>query len=128
MRLELTRKTDLALRALRVLARSDGRVAGRTLAEAVGTTTPFIAQVMTPLVRAGLVSSRPGPGGGYAAAADPRAVSVLAVIEAVEGPIEPEKCVLVGGPCGRPPCSLHDAWVAARAALEDALRRAPAVR
>ena len=65
--------------------------------------------------------------GGYGLAADPRTVSVLDVIEAVEGPIDPEKCVLVGGPCGHPPCSLHDAWMVARAALEDALRNAPAM-
>jgi len=127
MRLELTRKTDLALRAFRFLAASEGRASGRALAEAVGTTVPFIAQVMAPLVRAGLATSRPGPGGGYAPAGNPRAVSVLAVIEAVEGPVDPGKCVLVGGPCGAPPCSLHDAWLSARSALEDALRGAPAL-
>ncbi len=127
MRLELTRKTDLALRAFRFLAASEGRVSGRALAEAVGTTAPFIAQVMAPLVRAGLATSRPGPGGGYAPTGDPRAVSVLAVIEAVEGPVNPGRCVLVGGPCGPPPCSLHDAWLSARAALEKALREAPAL-
>lgn len=127
MRLELTRKTDLALRAFRVLAAANGPVPGRALAQSVGTTPAFISQVMAPLVQAGLVRSRPGPGGGYAPGVDPRSVSVLAVIEAVEGPIDPEKCVLVGGPCGAPPCSLHDAWMAARSALEDALRNAPAV-
>lgn len=127
MRLELTRKTDLALRAFRVLAAADGPVAGRLLAESVGTTAAFIAQVMAPMVRSGLVSSRPGPGGGYSPAPDPRTVSVLSVIEAVEGPIDPEKCVLVGGPCGTPRCSLHDAWMIARAALEQALREARAV-
>lgn len=127
MRLELTRKTDLALRAFRVLAAADGPVAGRVLAGSVGTTAAFIAQVMQPLVRSGLVASRPGPGGGYTPALDPRLVSVLAVIEAIEGPIDPQKCVLAGGPCGTPPCSLHDAWTIARAALEKALREARAV-
>jgi Rrf2 family protein len=127
MRLELTRKTDLALRAFRVLAAADGLVPGRALAEAVGTTLPFVAQVMAPLVRAGLAASRPGPRGGYSLASDPRTVSVLAVVDAVEGPIDPAKCVLVGGPCGAPPCSVHQAWGAARSALEDALRLAPAL-
>lgn len=127
MRLELTRKTDLALRAFRVLAAADGLVSGKALAAAVSTTNAFIAQVMSPLVRAGLVASKPGPGGGYAPSGDPRAVSVLQVVEAVEGPIPPDRCVLVGGPCGSPPCSLHDSWMTARAALEDALRRAPAL-
>ena len=83
MRLELTRKTDLALRAFRTLAAAPGRVPGRELAAAVGTTGPFIAQVVGPMVRAGLVSSRPGPSGGYALAPGAEGAPVLQVVEAV---------------------------------------------
>ncbi|MBN2113945.1 MAG: Rrf2 family transcriptional regulator [Acidimicrobiia bacterium] len=127
MRLELTRKTDLALRALRALAASPGRLAGPVLAEAVGTTVPFIAQVMSPMVRAGLVTSRPGPNGGYTLASGAEEASVLQVIEAVEGPIDPHRCVLAGGPCGEDVCAVHDAWQVARAALEAALASARAL-
>jgi Rrf2 family protein len=127
MRLELTRKTDLALRAFRALAAAPGRVPGRTLAAEVGTTAPFIAQVMGPLVRAGLVTSRPGPSGGYGLAPPAAVASVLQVIEAVEGPIDAGRCVLVGGPCGTDLCSVHHAWQQARSALEDSLRGSPAL-
>jgi Rrf2 family protein len=127
MRLELTRKTDLALRALRALAAASERLPGRALAAEVGTTSPFIAQVMGPMVRAGLVTSRPGPSGGYGLAPAAAAASVLDVIEAVEGRIDPGRCVLVGGPCGIVPCSVHDAWQEARSALEESLRRSPAL-
>ena len=127
MRLELTRKTDLALRALRVLDAAPTRLPGRDLAAAVGTTTQFIAQVMGPMVRAALVTSRPGPAGGYALAPAAGTASVLDVIEAVEGPVEPSRCVLAGGPCGTDICSLHFAWLGARTALEAALRAAPAL-
>jgi Rrf2 family iron-sulfur cluster assembly transcriptional regulator len=127
MRLELTRKTDLALRALRALDGARGRLPGRELAATVGTTTQFIAQVMGPMVRASLVTSRPGPAGGYALAPAAGSASVLDVIEAVEGPVEPGRCVLAGGPCGTDICSLHFAWLEARAALETALRAAPAL-
>lgn len=126
MRLELTRKTDLALRAVRVLAAAE-RLPGRELAALIGTTAPFIAQVIGPLVRAGLVDSRPGPNGGYALAPEAAAASVLDVIEAVEGPIDHNRCVLIGGPCGTEVCSLHHAWQEARDALEASLRRAPAL-
>ena len=127
MRLELTRKTDLALRSLHALAAASGRLSGRALAAEVGTTSPFIAQVMGPMVRAGLVTSRPGPSGGYGLAPAAAAASVLDVIEAVEGAIDPNRCVLAGGPCGVDPCSVHGAWLEARAALEDSLRRSPAL-
>ena len=118
MRLEISRKTDLALRAVRVLAGAEDRTKGADLAAAIGTSTAFLAQVMTPLVRQGWVDSEPGRTGGYSLAVDAEEISVLALIEAVEGPTDTETCVLQGGACFTTErCALHDAWVAARTAL-----------
>ena len=116
MRLEITRKSDLALRALRELG--EGRTRRADLAEAVGTSPEFLAQVMNPLVKAGWVDSKPGAGGGYQRGADPCEISVLALIELLEGPVVDGRCVLEGGEC--PPegsCSMHTAWSRARDAL-----------
>jgi Rrf2 family protein len=77
-----------------------------------------MSQVLNPLVRAGWVRSDPGPTGGYRLVADLNDVSVLAVIEAVEGPTDSGMCVLADRPCdelGR--CALHAPWVRARAEL-----------
>ena len=118
MRLEVTRKSDLAVRALRALAGDGARLKAPALAAAVGSTPGFVAQVMTPLVRAGWVTSDPGPTGGYLLAVDLTSLSVLAVIEAIEGPTESGRCVLDRGPCGGSrECALHAAWVNARAEL-----------
>ena len=65
MRLELTRKTDLATRAILDLDRSGTRLKTSVLAEHIGTTPGFLSQVMTPLVGQGWVRSEPGPTGGY---------------------------------------------------------------
>jgi Rrf2 family transcriptional regulator, iron-sulfur cluster assembly transcription factor len=116
MRLEVTRKSDLAVRALRALA--EGRLKGPALAERVGSTPGFVAQVVTPLVRAGWIRSEPGPSGGYALAVALEEVSVLAVIEAVEGPTDTGRCVLVDRPCAEGgTCALHVPWQRARAQL-----------
>lgn len=118
MRLEVTRKSDLAVRALRVLADSDGRVKGPALAEAVGSTSGFVSQVVNPLVRRGWVRSDPGPSGGYSLAVDLATVSVLAVIEAIEGPTDAGQCVLADRPCNESgTCALHVSWLRARAQL-----------
>jgi len=122
MRLEVTRRSDLAVRALRVLAGRGGRIKGPALAAEVGTTTGFVSQVVNPLVRRGWVRSDPGPAGGYSLAAHLADVSVLAVIEAIEGPTESDRCVLVDRPCsetGR--CALHVPWLRARSQLLDEL-------
>jgi Rrf2 family protein len=118
MRLEVTRKSDLAVRALLVLAESAQRVKGPTLAEAVGSTPGFLSQVLNPLVRQGWVRSEPGPTGGYSLAVELAGVSVLAVIEAIEGPTDSGRCVLADRPCNEQgTCALHVPWLRARAQL-----------
>ncbi len=125
MRLELQRKTDLALRAMTQLNGAT-RAKGPDLAAAIGTTPAFIPQVMMPLVQRGWVQSEPGPTGGYRRAVELAAVSMLDLIEAVEGPTVTDTCVLRGGPCpAEENCALHDAWMRARSALLDELAAIP---
>lgn len=115
MRLEVTRKSDLAVRSLCELSRVDGRVKGPDLADAVGSTAGFLSQAMTPLVKAGWVRSDAGPTGGYSLAVPIAELSVLQVVEAVEGPTDDGQCVLVDRPCDAAgPCALHVAWYRAR--------------
>ncbi len=126
MRLELSRRTDLAVRALRTLAAREGRMKRPDLAAEADTTPDFLARVMAPLVRSGWVRSEVGRGGGYELATDPAGISMLDVVVAVEGHPDDGRCVLRGGPCGTTAvCSLHDAWDRARGALLDELGRTP---
>lgn len=122
MRLEITRRTDLATRAVLALSGRDQRVKAAELAELIGTSSGFLSQVMTPLVSEGWVRSDPGPTGGYAAAFEPATVSVLAVIEAIEGPVDTGLCVLEDRACAAAgTCALHRPWSRARANLVDEL-------
>ena len=127
VQLELTRKTDLAIKAMRTLHQSGDRIPGRRLAAMIGTTPKYVSQVVAPLVQAGWLDSYPGPTGGYGLLADPHDISVLDVVEQIEGPIDNGKCVLAGGPCGDDLCSVHDAWMEARAALREGFARMPVV-
>ena len=114
------------MRSLQALAASTTRVKGPELAAEVGSTAGFVSQVLTPLVRAGWVRSDPGPAGGYSLVADLDHVSVLDVIEAVEGPTDTGRCVLADRPCSAEgPCALHHAWQRARAQLLDQLDAIP---
>ena len=81
---------------------------------------------MAPLVRAGWVVSEVGRSGGYQSAADLQDISMLDVIDAVEGTPDDGRCVLRGGPClSAETCALHDAWSNARKALLAELKRTP---
>jgi Rrf2 family iron-sulfur cluster assembly transcriptional regulator len=118
MRLEVTRKADLATRVLLELSGRGTRAKSAELADAVGTTPGFLTQVVAPLAVRGWVDSEPGPTGGYRATVALGDVSVLDVIEAVEGPSESGRCVLEDRPCaGGDQCALHVPWSRARAQL-----------
>ena len=122
MRLEVTRGSDLAIRALLALNQGTGRTKAADLAQEVGTTKGFLTQIMNPLVQRGWVRSEPGPTGGYTADFDPHQVSVLAVIEAVEGPVDTGACVLEDRACASAGlCALHRPWARARDHLLDDL-------
>lgn len=126
MRLEITRRADLATRALLALAGTGARTKAGALAEALGTTPGFLSQAMTPLVARGWVRSDPGPAGGYTLTAPLDDVTVLAVIEAVEGPTDTGRCVLEPRACsGAGPCALHQPWSRARGQLLDELAATP---
>lgn len=117
MRLELSVRTDLALRALQELAQTGERMARTHLAEALGTTPDFLVRVMGPLVVQEWVVSKPGRNGGYVLTEQGRSASVLDVIEVEEG-IPTSKCVLRFGPCNPDEqCALHDPWMKAREAM-----------
>jgi Rrf2 family iron-sulfur cluster assembly transcriptional regulator len=118
MRLELHKKTELALLAMQELCLRSIRVSGPDLADAIGTTRQYLPQVLMPLVRAQWVASTPGPHGGYQILVDLEDVSMLDLVEAMEGPTDNAVCVLTAETCPRDQlCAMHGAWKQAKAAL-----------
>ena len=118
MRLELSQRTDLALRAMQTLCSCGDRMPGSELAETLSTTHQYLPQVMSPLVRQRWVSSSRGPRGGYRLEVGLESISVLDLIETMEGPTDTHTCVLSGETCdASDPCAMHGAWSQARDAL-----------
>lgn len=123
MRLELTKKTDLAFKALATVASAENaRVNGSILAEDLEISTQYLPHVMSPLTRAGWVESVSGPHGGYTLAVSLDDVTLLDLVVAVEGPVDETRC-LHQGPLHDDSnlCKLHIPWNRARSALLDEL-------
>lgn len=93
--LELSRKSDYALRAVIYLARLSPERYGRVseIAKAKDIPQAFLAQILPLLANRGVVKSQQGAHGGYALARLPKQISFLDVIESVEGPLRLNKCV-----------------------------------
>lgn len=71
--------------------------------------------LLTRLAGAGLLVSRRGKGGGFYLARTPGEISLLEVVEAVEGPIALNQCTIEPQECPlMPQCPVHEAWVDAR--------------
>ncbi len=126
MRLALTRRADYAVRAMLALAREPERIqSGKHLARATGIPVAFVSQVMSDLSQAGLVDARVGRAGGYRLTRPVAEISMLSVVEAVEGDTRRRKCVLRNTPCGAEPiCSVHHLFAGAQEALIERLAAA----
>jgi Rrf2 family protein len=100
----------------------DGLLSSRKIAEEMKIPPRFLPQIMGDLTRAGLVEAHPGRAGGYKLAKPASTVTLLTVIEAVEGDPHRQICVMRGTPCGADgECGVHDVFFAAEGAILEKL-------
>ena len=118
--MQLTRAADYGVRVMIQLAvpAADGRVSLPALAEATGAPESFLSKVLQALARAGLISSRRGQAGGFRISPRGRVASMLEVIEAIDGAICLNVCMVPGRSCSRKcRCPAHPVWVEAQRAM-----------
>jgi len=92
--LRLSKKADYALLAVRHLAANGDRaaVSARELAETYDIPAELLAKVLQRLVRAHLLESHQGIRGGYGLSRPAGAMSVVDVIQAIDGPLTVTAC------------------------------------
>ncbi|MCM2357477.1 MAG: Rrf2 family transcriptional regulator [Geobacteraceae bacterium] len=111
--MELTRKGEYAIRGIIYLAQQQpGKVSLISeIAEASGAPQSFLAKIFQSFAKLGIVSSFRGTGGGFTLGRSPASITLREVVEAVEGPIIPNRCLLDGGVCDRgKDCKVHPVW------------------
>jgi Rrf2 family nitric oxide-sensitive transcriptional repressor len=116
--MQLTDKTDLALRLLIYLTITDEpRVSVGTIAHAFGASEAHLSKVAQALVHSGFITSAPGRGGGVGLAKSPESITIGAVVRQLE-PMNLVECFNVDGNCPVfGPCGLHPTIRAARDAF-----------
>ena len=111
--MELTRKGEYAIRGIVHLARlPHGSVALLSeIAEAADVPQTFLAKIFQIFVKLGFVNSYRGTGGGFSLARPAASITLREVVEAVEGPIAPNRCVTEKGECeNSTTCAVHMIW------------------
>ena len=118
--MQINRATDYAVRVMIHLAMIPvaARVNGPALAFAIEAPESFISKVLQKLVQAGLIRSHRGTRGGFQLARKATDISLLEVVEAIEGPTQLNLCVPNGENCSHKDwCAAHPVWLEAQNAL-----------
>ncbi len=120
MQVALGRRGDYSVRAVLDIVRHSaaGRRKAREIAASMEVPDRYLTQILAHLVSEGLLNAVAGPDGGYSLARSPDSITLLDVVQAGEGPILLDECVLSGGPCEwAEVCPIHTPWVRAQNAL-----------
>jgi Rrf2 family protein len=124
--MQITRQADYALRAMLFLSRKEPneKTATSQIAEQQRIPPSFLAKIISQLSIAGLLHTSRGARGGVSLAREPKEISLLDVVEAIDGPILLNECVGDASTCTfEEDCPLHDIWKDAQVQLVDRLRK-----
>ncbi len=119
--MQITRQADYAVRAVHYLAilGEDKRAATSQIAHQQHIPPSFLAKIVSQLSVAGLLHTSRGARGGVSLARNPDQISLLEVVEAIDGPILLNECVADGGSScvfGED-CPMRPVWCEAQADL-----------
>jgi Rrf2 family protein len=122
--MQITRQADYAMRAVAYLANlgTDRRAATSQIAEEQQIPPSFLAKIVSQLSVAGLLQTSRGARGGVSLARSPEEISFLEVVEAIDGPILLNECVVDGSACTfGDTCALRPVFCDAQADLVNRL-------
>jgi Rrf2 family iron-sulfur cluster assembly transcriptional regulator len=119
-----SRSAEYAIRALVHMATlPPGEYAmARNIASDAAIPSHFLAKILQDLARDGFLKSSKGPGGGFRLNQPPEDISMLRIVEAVDGPGRYDRCLGGLPECNdRAACGMHDSWMALRSRIIDYL-------
>lgn len=124
--MQITRQADYAVRAVLYLARlgMNQRAATSQVAQEQRIPPSFLAKIISQLSIAGLLHTSRGARGGVSLARDPADITLLEVVEAIDGPIQLNECTVNGSSnCTfDADCPLKPIWCDAQSDLVNRLR------
>jgi Rrf2 family protein len=118
--MQITRQADYAVRAVLYLAGlgEGGRAPTGQIARKQHVPPSFLAKIVSQLSVAGVLHTSRGARGGVSLARPPSEISLLEVIEVIDGPVALNECVSDPDACAyRDDCPVHDIWCEAQAEL-----------
>ncbi len=124
--MQITRQADYAVRAVLYLSKigQDRRASTSQIAQDQQIPPSFLAKIVSQLSVAGLLQTSRGARGGVSLARNPEQITLLEVVEAIDGPILLNECVGGNGACTfGDECPMRPVWCDAQADLVNRLRQ-----
>lgn len=122
----ITRATEYAVRTVVFLAQQPKNeiVLKKDICRTQDVTPAFLTKILQPLIKVGIVSSQRGVGGGFLLAKDPSDITLLDVLQAEEGELRLNHCLVDIQTCHRDSyCSAHEVWQEAQDEMAKVLQR-----
>ena len=125
MSILFSRQCEYALQALMYMAlQNHGKsISIKELTQRLNIPYHFVAKTLQNLTHKGLLSSQKGPSGGFALAKPAEDITLIDIIEAIDGGSFMKDCILGFEQCSQEkPCSLHEQWLTARESIAEMLK------
>ena len=102
--------------------KASGKTGIKAISEALELPTPYLAKILQQLARHKILHSAKGPHGGFSMLRDPAKVTLLDIIEIIDGIDFFRNCIIHDGNCSCIdknilPCPIHDEYGALRSGL-----------
>lgn len=125
--MKITQEADYALRVVLTLSHMESdRLEAKVIAEQEAIPLRFLLKLLRKLNKANITKSYRGSNGGYALAKEPKDINLRQVIEAIDGPIYVNRCLLDPDACSAKKsnhCVIHHTLNSIRDHLVEDLER-----
>lgn len=118
----LTNESDYAVRALASLGADGGYLGAAKIAQEQAVPFDFLQKILRKLKSAGFVDMKRGPGGGFTLAQPAADITLLSVLDAIQGPLLVSRCLLGEYECPmRKTCPVRDRLAALQNIIYESL-------
>jgi Rrf2 family protein len=120
----ITREADYAIRCILYMCSMKEKLANvKVIAEPMGIPQSFLAKILQKLLKAGIVESIRGAGGGFRLRKKPSEINLYDVVVAIDGTMALNRCVDDPATCElSPDCVVHPIWVDVSKEMEGLIR------
>jgi len=121
--LNISERVNIAIHALGYIAAAGSNASVKQMAKDLKVSETYLAKVLQPLVKKGIIHSKRGAKGGFTLAKKPSEITPYELVIALEGPLPQQACLFATSICGDEKCRFRAITAEIRSLVEQMLRK-----